>query len=222
MTSAKPSERRFTKVDTWEYESRPFFLREDDICYYHGEYTPRAKWSHSATNNLISNFKKEMDRKDKPEWRFKEGAIREAGALFDKLSKEWLRTATLVPMPPSKARTDPDYDDRLLRMLKIIEQRSGMKLDIRELLYQTRSTRASSRASSQGEARLSLEELKEVYRIDENLVEPWPTTVGVFDDLISAGRHFRVAKDLLQGRFPEVDVIGFFLARTIEPNEGSG
>ena len=103
----------------------------------------------------------------------------------------------------------------------IIEQRSGIKLDIRELLYQARSTRASSRASSQGEARLSLEELREVFRIDENQVEPWPTTVWIFDDLISAGRHFRVAKDLLQRRFPEAEVIGFFLARTIESNESS-
>lgn len=219
MTSEKPSDRRLTLVDTWDNDSRPYFLREDDTCYFYGEYTPRAKYDRSATNDLISNFKKEMDRKGRPEWRYKEEAINKAGGIFAALLKSsWLRGATLVPMPPSKARHDPAYDDRLVRMLRVMERRVGYSLDIRELLYQTESTRSSSQSG----IRVTVEELRAVYRIDSDLVDPWPERIGIFDDLLSAGRHFRVAKDLLQDRFPDADIQGFFIARTIQKPDDIG
>jgi hypothetical protein len=210
-----PSERRLSQIETWHGGSRPYFLTEDDKCFYYGEYTPRAGYSYGATNNLISNFKKNKDRQGKPEWRYKTEAIEEAGALLAEcLNVQWLRTATLVPVPPSKAQLDPLYDDRLNLMLQRTQKCLGFALDIRELLYQTESTRSSSQSGT----RLSIEELQSVYRIDEALTTPKPSSIGIFDDLISAGRHFRVAKDLLQMRFPEVEIYGFFLARTLEPD----
>ena len=45
---------------------------------------------------------------------------------------------TLVPVPPSRARDDPLYDDRMTRMLQAIW--TGQQADIRELIVQTEST----------------------------------------------------------------------------------
>jgi hypothetical protein len=67
---------------------------------------------------------------------------------------EWLNTATLVPMPPSKAKTDPLYDDRMVRMLRAI--RTTPALDIRELLLQATSTQAVQAKTAAGRNRAAV------------------------------------------------------------------
>jgi len=42
-----------------------------------------------------------------------------------------------------------------------------------------------------------------------------PKHIGLFDDVITAGSHFRAAKDLLQDRFPEAKIVGIFVARRV-------
>jgi len=57
-----------TRVDHW-------YLEDGDQCWYLGEYTARKGYAGSETNNLILNLKKPMDRRERPEWRYKERAI---------------------------------------------------------------------------------------------------------------------------------------------------
>ena len=66
MTSDVAFPGRFTEIDEL---TRPdhSWLTDDDRCYFLGEYTARQGYSYSPTNNLILNFKKEMDRREKPE-----------------------------------------------------------------------------------------------------------------------------------------------------------
>jgi predicted amidophosphoribosyltransferase len=80
---------------------------------------------------------------------------------------------------------------------------------VRELVVQSASTRSSSRA----ERRLAPEEIAAVYRIDESAASPPPVALGLFDDVLSTGAHFRAAKELLARRFPGVEVRGYFFAR---------
>jgi hypothetical protein len=84
--------------------------------------TRRAEVSRLAsTNNLILNFK--------------------AAALFRaSLNERERETLTFVPIPPSKARGDPLYDDRLEQMLRRIWP--GQATDVRELVTQPVSTPA--------------------------------------------------------------------------------
>lgn len=56
-----------------------FFLEPDDKIYFLREYTAGAGFAHGETNNIISNLKKDMDRRGKPEWYYKERAIENAG-----------------------------------------------------------------------------------------------------------------------------------------------
>jgi hypothetical protein len=86
------------------------FLTADDTCYFLGEYNARKGFSFSEMNNLINNLRKPMDRRDRPEWRHKEGAIRTCGFMLrNALNEEWLTTTTLVPIPSSKTNEDPEY-----------------------------------------------------------------------------------------------------------------
>jgi hypothetical protein len=58
------------------------YLEPDDECFYFMEYIP-IKRLYNAENNLMMNFKKEMDRKGRPEWKYKGIAIRRVADIFD-------------------------------------------------------------------------------------------------------------------------------------------
>jgi hypothetical protein len=209
MTSASTFPQRLTKIDDL---ARPdhFYLTPADECYFLGEYTARKGYAFSATNQLILNFKKSMDKRNTPQWRYKERAIDEAAAAFRAaLNEEWLETATLVPIPPSKSKTDALYDDRLARMVRGI--RAQPQLDVRELVFQ----RASTAAAHDQEHRPTPEQIQANYGIDQTLRDPNPQVIGLFDDVLTTGAHFRAAAVALQQSFPGVKIIGLFIARRV-------
>ncbi len=196
------------------------YLEPEDDCYFLHEYVPGAGRAHSAANRLIGDLKMRMDRRDTPAWRFKLLAVARAAAMLAAaLDPGWLAGATLVPMPPSAARGEAAHDPRLAVLLAELQRLAGRRLDVRELLVQSASTRSSSRS---GGNRLSPAELRAVYRLDESRAGPPPRTIGLFDDLVTSGAHFRAAQEVLQERFPHAWVSGIFLARRIPPPPALG
>lgn len=208
MTSANSSfPRRLTKIDELTRGDHTF-LTKDDACFFLGEYTARKAFSHSATNNLIQNLKKPMDRRGTSQWRWKENAIAEAAqALRDALAGGDLRAITFVPMPPSKAKSDPLYDDRMSRILANL----GQGLDIRELLVVDQSMAAAHESAD----RPRPEALVLRLRVDTALCEPPPPRIVLCDDVLTTGSHFRAAQTVLMQRFPSVNIFGVFLARRV-------
>ena len=91
------------------------FLQQEDVCYYLGDYTARGGFGASATNDLIMNLKKPMDRQGTAQWKYKEQAVNTiARDLNSILGQKQIETATFVPVPPSKAKDDPaanSYED---------------------------------------------------------------------------------------------------------------
>jgi hypothetical protein len=164
MTSASTFPQRLTKIDDL---TRPdhFYLTPEDACYFLGEYTARKGYAFSPTNQLVLNFKKSLDKRGTPQWKYKDRAIREAAAAMrGSLTGDLLDRITLVPIPPSKAKTDPLYDDRLVQMLHAL--RPQPPLDIRELIVQ----RASMAAAHDQANRPRPEEIQANYAIDQNLL----------------------------------------------------
>ncbi|MGD0838870.1 MAG: hypothetical protein ABSB49_19725 [Polyangia bacterium] len=201
---------KFSKIDEL---TRPehIYLAQDDVCYYLREYTPRVGFCHSDTNSIVQNFKKPVDRRNRPEWAYKEQSVLQiALELRQSFSPKWLRAATLVPMPPSASKDDPRYDDRLVRVLRAI--RVEANCDVRELLVQTGSTEPDHNA---GEARhrLTPDEREEIFAVDPALVSPAPAQIGVVDDVLTNGSHFVAAKRVLRRQFPHAPIIGIFFAR---------
>ena len=194
-TSSGNFPRRLTKIDDltrWDY----YHLRESDERYYLGEYTSHENYKYSRTNQLIHNFKKSMDRRPRGEWRYKELAIREvARALRRVIPGDLVDQLTFVPIPPSKARDHPLYDDRMTRMLCLIRPRPS--LDVRELIIQTESTAAAHEMDT----RPVPETIEAQYELDMALTNPAPRRLVLADDVLTTGAHF-----VLRRRFLSADI----------------
>jgi hypothetical protein len=117
-----------------------------------------------TTNQLILNLKKSVDRKGKSDYHYKAKAINAAGDLFRSvLKKDWLSTTpALVPIPCSKRKDHPLYNDRMTKVLE--RMMLGLGGDVRELVAQK-----DSMDSFHGGTRISPEELAQFYEVDEGL-----------------------------------------------------
>lgn len=189
------------------------YLTSEDVVYFLREYTPRAGYAYSATNQLILNFKKTMDRKGKAEWQYKEKAINQITAeIGSNVKIEWLQLATLIPIPPSKATTNPLYDDRMTQVLSGLGPLRNIACDVRELIVQKSDMRT---VHLHNDDRPTPSEIQATYEINESLAQPAPKDIGLFDDVLTTGAHFRAAKNILSARFPGVRIIGFFVARRV-------
>lgn len=189
-------------------------LDATDYCYFLGEYAGGLGFKHSEMNQLINNLKKPIDRQHLPEWHYKEQAIQQIAFLLMS-TPAWnkLKSGTWVPMPPSKIKSDAAYDDCILRILKRAQQFEET-LDIRELLLAKTSRNP---AHTPGSKRPTVEDHLGNLIIDETLKEPLPNkAVIIFDDIITTGSGFKAAQKILKNNFPEVPVIGVFVARNIK------
>jgi len=175
-----------------------------------GEYSARKGFAFSETNQLILNFKKSLSTKGSSQWPYKQAAlVKAADSLRAALNGAWLDAVTLIPLPPSKAKTDPLYDDRVARLARAI--RPSPQVDVRELLIQDQSREAAHDSLS----RPTPDELAKLYRLDPGLLSPTPRQIGLLDDVLTTGCHFKAAKKILNARFPGVRVTGIFLARRV-------
>jgi hypothetical protein len=110
---------RLTKIDELTRGDHTY-LEGTDECLFFGDYTARKGFAFSPTNNLVLNFKKPLKNRNKPGWHYKARAVEAVATAFSDSLGGALAAITLVPIPPSKLRTDPEYDDRLMEMLRKI------------------------------------------------------------------------------------------------------
>ncbi len=195
-----------TKIDDLQREDH-WYLTPEDSCWFLGEYTARAGYQFSTTNSFISNLKKPMSTRGQPQWLHKERAIQEAAQMVAlSIGAKARRVASFVPVPPSRARSDPAYDDRLTRVLRQVTP----AIDVRELVEQFESIEAAHTTTN----RPTPASLQAIYRVAEECSTPAPRALVIFDDVLTTGAHFIAMKASLQERFgTDVPIIGLFLAR---------
>lgn len=190
-----------------------FQLNAEDKCLFLFEYTSGRDYTFSETNQLISNLKKKPSTANRPGYHYKARAIRSCSNAFGQaLNRKWLDDATLVPVPGSKIAGHADYDDRMTQVCQGI--RASPPLDVRSIVRQTVSYESSHTTGN----RISVEELLEIYEIDETQVSPPPKWIGIFDDMLTVGVHYRAMHALLRRRFPSVPITGIFVARRVFAN----
>lgn len=200
-----------------------FYLRPEHKCYFWGEYTPweftkGMKWDYSETNRLIADLKAPAPKPGTQDLNRKAAAIERISVAFSGFWK-WSALAPqaiLVPIPPSRAVTDTQYDDRMTRMLLRLRDLTGVDLDIRELIVSDGSLPTSHTA----EKRPKLEQLLGSLSLP---VVPniSPKYIYLFDDVLTTGAHYVACSGLLKKAFPAASVIGNFVARSARPDPGA-
>jgi hypothetical protein len=189
-------------------------LAEQDRCAYLAEYPVGPAGRERPMARLLWDFKcRPTDaRRDICCAQRKQRAIATmADWLRAALTREQVERCTWVPIPPSKQHCDPDFDDRLWTTL--CRAFRGYDLDLRRLVYQSRSTRSDHAAGN----RLSEQALYRLLRVDDRLLQARPLRqcLVLFDDVLTSGKHFKCCQRRLLESVPQARVIGLFLLRRL-------
>jgi len=183
-----------------------WYLTEEHDCHFFGEYTARGGYSHSSTNQIIANIKKKPSLRGTAQWNYKVRDMqRVAAAVRGAINPQSFGIVTLVPIPPSKLRTDTDYDTRMAVIARLVSPEA----DVRELI----DTITQRNSLHESERRLTPPELMATLGINEALCAPAPQNILLIDDVITTGCSFVACRTLLSVRFPGVPISGIFAAR---------
>lgn len=189
-------------------------LRPDDEVFFWREYTSGRNYAFGLGNDLISNLKKKPSSSNQYEKAHKQRVIAECARFFtDAINPAWLDEAAFVPVPGSKAADHPDYDNRMEQVFHRV--RPARPPNVRSLVVQQISTEAAHEAGPGH--RPTPEELQANYYLDETQTPNMPPMIGIVDDVLTAGSHFRAVHGLLRQRFPQARIVGFFVARRVFP-----
>lgn len=203
------------KLDEIEI-SQHLDLDSSDNCYYWRKYTTKKDFSYGDTNQLIKNFRIPVTATHRLS--HKKNAIEKiANEFVEIVTKDSIyQDYTFIPIPTSKGRNNPEYDDRLLKVLNRISELKKIKMDIRELIIQPTATQQAHTRPSKN--RLSIKELCEIFIIQNNLLNPPPKKIIIFDDVLTKGSHFKAMQKTLRINYPTVPILGLFIARSTYPN----
>jgi len=100
------------------------------------------------------------------------------------------------------------YDDRCLQAVQL----AGKEYDVAELIT-FKSEHPASHVNNQ--SRLKPNEITENISVDFLEILEANDTIVLFDDVLTAGAHFRACKDAILAEDPTKKVIGVFVARRI-------
>lgn len=199
---------RLTQIDEL-IRGQHYHIDAGDLCYFFGEYTARQHAAYSETNQLIMNLKKGNERRGLQDYHYKGTAINRVAQMITRTIGN-IGDYTFVPVPPSKCRTDAAYDDRMTAILRAA-QAMNPSLDFRELVLQNQSMIASHASTA---SRPTPDEIMANYSLDASLLAGIRGNIIIFDDVLTAGSHFKAMKQFLRQHLPEASILGLFVART--------
>lgn len=195
------------KIDGIAYPF-PAHVHPTEDCRFARDYQGGATgYSAGVTNSLILNFKKDVAKRNRPEWTYRQGAVdsfaRELCDIFQPGS-----VATVTNIPTSKPRSSADYDQRFEDMfarLKTYRPNLNIIYPLDVIAQQQPTHLGGSRNPTTLQANL-------VFR---GFSQSPPQHLILIDDVITQGAHFRACVDCLRQNNFNGQIIGLFWARTI-------
>lgn len=195
------------------------YLSAADECWCLADYVAGPGYLAGGINQLIVNLKCRISlaATNPHRRRYKECAIDSiAAVLRSAVGPSWVESATWVPIPPSRVLHDPDYDDRLIRILR--QAFAGCDLDLRVVLYQT----TNIIADHCNPRRISCDSLYQRIQVYDDALRARPLRdrLVLFDDVLTTGKHFKCCERRLRTVLPRIPISGLFLARRVVSGRG--
>lgn len=192
------------------------FLDIDDSVYYIKEYYPGVGFSGEG-NSLILNLKKSMDAIDSDQWQHKRKAILYVATLIakemDNSDKAKESKVYWIPVPPSKTRSDPLFDDRIYQILKCAVDMTTSKRHFIADVFTQDSNRESFSVTTN---KRSITDLVSHYTMNAiPNYNPENDVIIIFDDVLTTGCHYKAVENVILNRYSNADIRGVFIARRI-------
>lgn len=191
-----------------ESVSPPIYLDETTHSFYRYEYVSKGSFRQFPDNSIIMNFKMPIEEKGKERWYYKEEAINIFANAILRNIRLPIQDTIFLPMPTSKPRNHREFDSRLDDVVDIISKQSnqlvGYNIDLinEEIPYHISG------------------ENRDPDQIYENIIftqfeNSNLKRVILVDDVITTGAHFVACIRKINSIYPDISVVGFFLAKTI-------
>lgn len=147
-----------------------------------------------------------MSTRGTSQWQYKINAMKMlAAAVRGAINPAAIGSVTIIPIPPSKVRTDPEYGPRMAVIAKTVVQ------DAREAIEPV----ASRCPLHESQQRMKPDEMFATLTLRQTLCQPVPTDIILLDDVITTGCSFVACHRLLREQFPTVPISGIFAARRV-------
>lgn len=187
----------------------PKFLQPDDRCYFAREYQAGRRFNSCEANDLILNFKKDPSRRGKSEWRYKEKAITQFANELSMFVEN--AHVTVCPIPTSKCKSDPDYDDRFEQTLEALKPLCpNIAVDFPIVRRET------TQALHTG-CRRSIDQVYDTLEFVGFSTTPY--FVVLIDDVITLGTSYKACQRHILEANQSVKVFGAFWAMAVWPDE---
>ncbi|MGG6297910.1 hypothetical protein ACQ4M4_26245 [Leptolyngbya sp. AN02str] len=190
---------------------------ERSFLFYARTYTAGQGYQYSETNQLILNLKIRQDdiKRNPQRLQYKQRAIQQFAQEVSALLRDRLEpklSLILVPMPPSKERSEPEYDDRVEQVVKAVaESIEGVRW--MPLIYTAKSMesyhlRSDGRNPNDIYLAMQLDEAIALHCKSNDII-------ALVDDVLTSGAHFTAARNRVHERLPDALVIGIFWAKAV-------
>jgi len=200
---------RWRRIETGS-EAWRWVLNADDNCFYYRDYQASGGYQASESNQLVFNLKiaPQVETENSARWKHKLNAIEQCVFDFEQFFDSFIRTNKslligVIPIPPSKVRSDPEYDDRMMVVANRLSDKY-QQIDAHDAFER----KASATPLHLGGTR-RVSDAKDSMVLSDIQLDRYDV-VFVIDDVITTGTSFVAYKELINECYPSLVVAGLF------------